>query len=95
VLHAVDQSATTSLARLTSMTMGTNGQLPPRSRKAGRDTIIWALGGVLFALVGTASLIKADTWYLIMGSCMMLIAAALLVARAIISMRRDDYATSE
>jgi hypothetical protein len=74
--------------------MGTNGQAQPRSGTAGRDTIIWALGGVLFALAGTTSLMKADAWYLIAGSCFMLIAAALLVARAIISLRRDDDATS-
>jgi hypothetical protein len=54
---------------------GTNGQAQPRSRETQRDTIIWALGGVLFALVGTTSLIKADAWYLVAGACIMLIAA--------------------
>ncbi|OUM43458.1 hypothetical protein B8W73_06070 [Arthrobacter agilis] len=74
--------------------MGTNGQAQPRSRRARRDTIMWALGGVLFASAGTTSLMKADARHLVAGSCILLIAAALFVARAIISLRRDDDANS-
>jgi NhaP-type Na+/H+ or K+/H+ antiporter len=77
------------------MNMGTNGQAQPRSTKAKRDTIICAVTGVVFALVGATSLMSADTWYLIMGACIMLVAAAMFVARSITSLRTDEYATSE
>ena len=41
------------------------------------------------------SLMSADAWYLVMGSCIILVAAAMFVARAIISLRTNEYPTSK
>lgn len=85
------------LSRLRGMTMGTNSQEHPgpRTRASKRDALAQGITGMVFALIAVLSFPSAHTWYLILGACIAAVAAVVFVARAIISLRRDDYATSE
>jgi membrane protein implicated in regulation of membrane protease activity len=80
------------------MTLGTNeqDQTPPRSltRSSKRDVFIYGFAGAMLALVFVIGLPAADTWYKILGICVIAIMAVLYVARAITVLRRDDRATS-
>ncbi|WDF33719.1 hypothetical protein PTW37_01965 [Arthrobacter agilis] len=48
----------------------------------------------MLALVFVIGLPAADTWYKILGICVIVMMAVVYVAKAIIALRRDDYATS-
>lgn len=75
--------------------MGTNEEGRPRSLDSRRDIVIYSLGGVLFAVLGVVFLLEAEAWYLVLGACVILVAAALWVARAITLLRTDEYAAPE
>lgn len=80
------------------MTMGTNEESQmrtrPRTRSTKRDVLIYGLTGAVFALLFVIALPTADTWYLILGTCVLLIAAVVNVAKAIIALRQDDSANA-
>ncbi|MCW2132284.1 hypothetical protein B0G38_001443 [Arthrobacter sp. VKM Ac-2550] len=40
----------------------------------------WAMTGVLFALLTVISFSRSDTWYMVLGSCVVAAAAAAMVA---------------
>ncbi|WP_394252110.1 hypothetical protein [Arthrobacter pityocampae] len=79
------------------MTMGTSGQEHPgsRTRSSKRDALIYGLAGMVFAVVLMMALRTADTWYLILGTCILAIGAVVSVAKAIIALRQDDHVSSE
>jgi hypothetical protein len=80
------------------MAMGTNDQSQartrPQTRSSKRDVLIYGFAGVMFALVLVMALPTADTWYLILGVCVIAIMAVVYVAKAIIALRRDDASSS-
>ncbi|MDN4609578.1 hypothetical protein [Arthrobacter burdickii] len=80
------------------MTMGTNGQEqqhgPRRTRASKRDAVVQGLLGAVFALIAVMSFPSATTWYLILGSGIAVVAAVVFIARAILSLRHDDVASS-
>lgn len=50
------------------------------------------IGSIVLALVTVISFPTADIRYLILGSCISAIAAVVLGAQAIMSLRRNEYA---
>ncbi len=78
------------------MGMKEQAQTRPRQRTRGskRDVLIYGFAGAMLALVFVIALPTADTWYLILGTCLIAVGAVVNVAKAIIVVRRDDYATS-
>lgn len=79
------------------MTMGTNERVQPhsRTRSTRGGVLIYGLSGAVFALLFVMSIPSANTWYLILGSCILAATAVFNVAKAVIALRRDDYTTSE
>jgi hypothetical protein len=81
------------------MTMGTNEPVQTsarsRTRSSKRDVLIYGLGGAVFALLFMMALPSADTWYFILSTCVLLIAAVVNVAKAIIALRRANDVTSD
>lgn len=78
------------------MTMGTNEQAHPRSRtrSSKRDAAIYGFAGMMSAVVFVVGVSAADAWYMILGMCIIAIMAVVYVAKAIIALRRDDYAVA-
>ncbi|WP_394253058.1 hypothetical protein [Arthrobacter pityocampae] len=74
------------------MTMGTNGQKQSRSRTRStkRDVLIYGFGGMVFAFCFVMALPTANTWYLILGSCLLAVMAVVYVAKAILALRQDN-----
>ncbi len=87
-----------ALARLEGMAMGTNDQhrqnAEGRTRAVNRDAAVQGMLGAVFALIAVMCFPSATTWYLVMGACIAVLAAVVLVARAVLSLRRDDIAPS-
>jgi hypothetical protein len=76
------------------MAMGMNDQSQrrrrPRTRSTRRDVLIYGLSGAVFGLLFVMTLSNATTWYLILGACILAMAAIVNVAKAIIALRQDD-----
>ncbi|WP_105032400.1 hypothetical protein [Arthrobacter ruber] len=70
--------------------MGTNNQAQTRTRNSKRDAAIYGFAGLMFALVSVMTFSSVDAWYMVVGSCLIVIAAVVWVARAIIALRQDD-----
>jgi hypothetical protein len=52
--------------------------------------LTYGLSGAVFALLFVMALPTADTWYLILGTCVLLISAIVNVAKAILTLRRAN-----
>lgn len=80
------------------MTMGTNehAQTPPRprTRSSKRDATIYGFAGATLALVFVMTISNVGAWYMVLGSCIIAIAAVVYVAKAIVALRRDDSANA-
>jgi hypothetical protein len=74
------------------MTMGTNdhAQTRPRSRSSKRGAAIYGFAGAMLALVFVMTFSSVDAWYMVIGSCLIAIAAVVYVAKAIIALRQED-----
>lgn len=72
------------------MTPGTNeeAQSPLRSHSSKRDATIYGFAGAMLALVFVMTISSVDAWYMVLGSCLIAIAAVVYVAKAIIALRR-------
>ncbi|MHA7220356.1 hypothetical protein ACX80L_15895 [Arthrobacter sp. MDT1-48-3] len=77
------------------MAMGTNDQSRIRTRNSKRDAAIYGFAGAMFALVSVMTFSSVDAWYMVVGSCLIAIAAVVWVAKAIIALRQGDAAPSE
>ncbi|GAB3518270.1 hypothetical protein [Arthrobacter monumenti] len=59
-----------------------------RNTAPNREAMGWAIGGMFLGLLTIVMFTLSPNWYLVLGSCIVAVAGAAMVARAIAALRR-------
>ncbi|WP_146065690.1 hypothetical protein [Arthrobacter pityocampae] len=62
-----------------------------RPRASWREALVTGLAGIGFAVFAVLSFLKADAWYLVLGSVMMAGGACAFISLAIQALRTDEH----